>query len=83
MKNWLKKIGDVVVSGYKAVTKEGSRRRIAIISSTLTTIGAYTEFAPLWIAGTLGTAIFGTLDAKDNKEEYKKLLGLKKNETSK
>ena len=56
---------------------KGNRRRMAIISSGLTTIGAMTGLIPIAIAGTIGTMFFGGLDAKDNKGEYKKLLGIK------
>ncbi len=57
---------------------KGNRRRIAVISVGLTSIGVLTGFIPLAVIGTIGTVIFGGLDAKDNKNEYKRLLGIKK-----
>ncbi len=56
---------------------KGKRRRIALISGGLTSIGAMTGFVPLAVIGTIGTVLFGGLDAKDNKDDYKKLLGIK------
>jgi len=53
---------------------KGNRRRIAIIGSSLTTIGGLTASVPLIIAGTAITALFGSLDAKDNPEAYKKIF---------
>ncbi len=57
---------------------KGNRRRIAVISGGLTSVGALMGFIPLAVIGTIGTVIFGGLDAKDNKNEYKRLLGIKK-----
>jgi len=57
---------------------KGNRRRIAVIGGGLTSIGAMTGLVPLTIAGTVLTILFGSLDAKDNGKEYKKLFNLKK-----
>ncbi len=73
MLDWIK---NAVISANNLV--KGNRRRIAVISGGLTSIGALTGFIPLAVIGTIGTVLFGGLDAKDNKNEYKRLLGIKK-----
>jgi len=70
------RIKNAVISANDLV--KGNRRRIAMIASALTTIGGVTDNSPLFITGTALTALFGKLDYKDNKDEYKKLLGIKK-----
>jgi len=49
---------------FKIITKilDGKKRRIAIISSGLTTIGGLTGQVWLTVAGTIGTALFGGAD---------------------
>jgi len=71
-----KKIKNAFISANNFL--RGNRRRIAIIGSSLTSIGGLTGSVPLVVAGTAITALFGSLDAKDNKDAYKKLFGLKK-----
>lgn len=73
MWNWIKN----AATSFNNLIK-GNRRRIAVISGGLTSIGAMTGFVPLAIIGTIGTVLFGGLDVKDNKNEYKRLLGIKK-----
>lgn len=70
------KIAEGIAAGYNWTI--GNRRRIAIISSALTTIGGLTGSVTLIIIGTAGTALFGGLDAKENPQEYLKLVRMGK-----
>jgi len=67
---------DKIKQALGAVNKflKGKKRRIAAISGAITSVGALTGIVPLVIIGTIGTALFSSLDAKENPGAYKNLL---------